>query len=210
VTVPEPEPELADGEVDALLRPLLDPELFFVLPLVPELLVPELLDAPVLAEVLPEAADAELAEAVWCAPGRANATAPAVTTLITPAVAVTVRSRACPRSRSAMARPVSCACLLIGQFLLGLFSAHSFAAGAGPHLLPASEPAMSQRPPRRPTAGRSEPTRYGVVRVLTRSIWLRAVSLWRSLGFEILATVPEAFRHPVDGYVGLHIMYRRL
>ena len=39
---------------------------------------------------------------------------------------------------------------------------------------------------------------------------VRAVSLWRSLGFEILTTVPEAFRHPADGYVGLHIMYRRL
>jgi ribosomal protein S18 acetylase RimI-like enzyme len=39
---------------------------------------------------------------------------------------------------------------------------------------------------------------------------VRAVSLWRSLGFEVLATVPEAFCHPSDGYVGLHIMYRRL
>jgi L-amino acid N-acyltransferase YncA len=39
---------------------------------------------------------------------------------------------------------------------------------------------------------------------------VRAVALWRSLGFEILATVPEAFHHPVDGYVGLHVMYRRL
>jgi L-amino acid N-acyltransferase YncA len=38
----------------------------------------------------------------------------------------------------------------------------------------------------------------------------RAVALWRSLGFEILATVPEGFNHPVKGYVGLHIMYRRL
>lgn len=38
----------------------------------------------------------------------------------------------------------------------------------------------------------------------------RAVALWRSLGFEILATVPEGFRHPVDGLVGLHIMHRRL
>jgi L-amino acid N-acyltransferase YncA len=38
----------------------------------------------------------------------------------------------------------------------------------------------------------------------------RAVALWRSLGFEVLATVPEAFCHPVAGYVGLHIMYRRL
>jgi len=38
----------------------------------------------------------------------------------------------------------------------------------------------------------------------------RAVKLWRSLGFDVLATVPEGFHHPVDGYVGLHIMYRRL
>jgi L-amino acid N-acyltransferase YncA len=37
----------------------------------------------------------------------------------------------------------------------------------------------------------------------------RAVALWRSLGFEIIGTVPEAFRHPTDGYVGLHVMYRR-
>ena len=38
----------------------------------------------------------------------------------------------------------------------------------------------------------------------------RAVRLWRSLGFEVLGTVPEGFHHPVDGYVGLHVMYRRL
>jgi GNAT superfamily N-acetyltransferase len=38
----------------------------------------------------------------------------------------------------------------------------------------------------------------------------RAVALWRSLGFEVLTTVPEAFRHPSAGYVGLHIMYRAL
>jgi ribosomal protein S18 acetylase RimI-like enzyme len=37
-----------------------------------------------------------------------------------------------------------------------------------------------------------------------------AVALWRSLGFEILATIPEAFRHPTKGYVGLHVMHRRL
>jgi L-amino acid N-acyltransferase YncA len=36
----------------------------------------------------------------------------------------------------------------------------------------------------------------------------RAVALWRSLGFEVLATVPEAFDHPVHGYVGLHVMHR--
>jgi L-amino acid N-acyltransferase YncA len=38
----------------------------------------------------------------------------------------------------------------------------------------------------------------------------RAVHLWQSLGFSVLATVPEGFRHPEHGYVGLHIMYRVL
>ncbi len=37
-----------------------------------------------------------------------------------------------------------------------------------------------------------------------------AVALWRSLGFEIVGTVPEAFDHPKHGLVGLHVMYRRL
>jgi L-amino acid N-acyltransferase YncA len=37
-----------------------------------------------------------------------------------------------------------------------------------------------------------------------------AVALWRSLGFEVLATVPEAFDHPRHGLVGLHVMYQRL
>ena len=37
-----------------------------------------------------------------------------------------------------------------------------------------------------------------------------AVTLWQALGFEVLATIPEGFLHPVHGYVGLHIMYRRL
>jgi GNAT superfamily N-acetyltransferase len=37
-----------------------------------------------------------------------------------------------------------------------------------------------------------------------------AVRLWRSLGMEVVATIQEGFRHPVHGYVGLHIMYQRL
>ncbi len=37
-----------------------------------------------------------------------------------------------------------------------------------------------------------------------------AVALWRSLGFEALTTVPEAFKHPAHGYVGLLIMHRFL
>lgn len=37
-----------------------------------------------------------------------------------------------------------------------------------------------------------------------------AVRLWRALGFEIIGTASEAFDHPIEGLVGLHIMYRRL
>ncbi len=37
-----------------------------------------------------------------------------------------------------------------------------------------------------------------------------AVALWCSLGFEILATVPEAYEHARLGLVGLHVMYRAL
>jgi GNAT superfamily N-acetyltransferase len=38
----------------------------------------------------------------------------------------------------------------------------------------------------------------------------RAVHLWKSLGFEIIGTLPEGFLHPTKGYVGLHIMHRPL
>lgn len=34
-----------------------------------------------------------------------------------------------------------------------------------------------------------------------------AVHLWRSLGFEIIGTVPGAFRHAEHGPVGLHVMF---
>jgi L-amino acid N-acyltransferase YncA len=37
-----------------------------------------------------------------------------------------------------------------------------------------------------------------------------AVRLWQELGFQIIGTVPDAFKHPTLGGVGLHIMYRRL
>jgi L-amino acid N-acyltransferase YncA len=37
-----------------------------------------------------------------------------------------------------------------------------------------------------------------------------AVALWKSLGFKIMATLPEGFLHPTKGYVGLHIMYQQL
>jgi len=37
-----------------------------------------------------------------------------------------------------------------------------------------------------------------------------AVHLWRSLGFRILTTIPEAFDHREHGLVGLHIMFQKL
>lgn len=37
-----------------------------------------------------------------------------------------------------------------------------------------------------------------------------AVALWQALGFEIVGTVPGAFRSPTQGYVGLHVMFLRL
>ncbi|SUS05354.1 Histone acetyltransferase HPA2 [Candidatus Defluviicoccus seviourii] len=38
----------------------------------------------------------------------------------------------------------------------------------------------------------------------------RAVRLWQSLGFEIVGRIPEAFQHPVHGYVDALVMHRRL
>jgi RimJ/RimL family protein N-acetyltransferase len=38
----------------------------------------------------------------------------------------------------------------------------------------------------------------------------RAIALYQSLGFEIVGTVPGAFKHPTEGYVGLVVMYRAL
>lgn len=37
-----------------------------------------------------------------------------------------------------------------------------------------------------------------------------AISLWESLGFETVGTVPDAFRHPTLGLTPVHIMYRQL
>jgi GNAT superfamily N-acetyltransferase len=37
-----------------------------------------------------------------------------------------------------------------------------------------------------------------------------AVRLWQDLGFEIVGTVPGAFRSPAHGYVGLHVMFLAL
>ncbi|MFG1608911.1 GNAT family N-acetyltransferase [Actinoplanes sp. NPDC049265] len=37
-----------------------------------------------------------------------------------------------------------------------------------------------------------------------------AVHLWEALGFRIIGTVPESFRHRTNGPVGLHVMYMKL
>ncbi|MFD0318676.1 GNAT family N-acetyltransferase [Streptomyces flavalbus] len=37
-----------------------------------------------------------------------------------------------------------------------------------------------------------------------------AVGLWKSLGFTVLGTIPQAYDHPKHGLVGLHVMYRDL
>jgi GNAT superfamily N-acetyltransferase len=39
---------------------------------------------------------------------------------------------------------------------------------------------------------------------------VRATALWRSLGFELVGTVPEAFRLPDGSLTGLHVMHRPL
>jgi L-amino acid N-acyltransferase YncA len=38
----------------------------------------------------------------------------------------------------------------------------------------------------------------------------RAIHLWNQLGFEIVGTLPDAFRHPEKGYVDVYVMFRSL
>jgi L-amino acid N-acyltransferase YncA len=37
-----------------------------------------------------------------------------------------------------------------------------------------------------------------------------AIRLWKQLGFEIVGTLPGAFRHPGKGYVDVYVMFRSL
>jgi L-amino acid N-acyltransferase YncA len=37
-----------------------------------------------------------------------------------------------------------------------------------------------------------------------------AIHLWQQLGFEIIGTLPGAFRHPRAGYVDVYVMFRSL
>lgn len=39
---------------------------------------------------------------------------------------------------------------------------------------------------------------------------ISAVKAWQSVGFEIIGTIPEAYRHDGFGKVDAHIMYRKL
>jgi ribosomal protein S18 acetylase RimI-like enzyme len=38
----------------------------------------------------------------------------------------------------------------------------------------------------------------------------RAVALWKAMGFEVVGTLPHAFRHPSLGYVDALVMFRQL
>ena len=37
-----------------------------------------------------------------------------------------------------------------------------------------------------------------------------AIRLWQQLGFQVVGTLPGAFRHPQKGYVDVYVMYRSL
>uniref|UniRef100_UPI0039A2F6C6 GNAT family N-acetyltransferase n=1 Tax=Yersinia alsatica TaxID=2890317 RepID=UPI0039A2F6C6 len=37
-----------------------------------------------------------------------------------------------------------------------------------------------------------------------------AIALWQKLGFEIIATLPDAFNHSELGYVDAYVMHRAL
>lgn len=39
---------------------------------------------------------------------------------------------------------------------------------------------------------------------------IRAVALWESLGFQIMAEIPNGFRHAQNGYTNTYVMYRSL
>jgi ribosomal protein S18 acetylase RimI-like enzyme len=38
----------------------------------------------------------------------------------------------------------------------------------------------------------------------------RDISLWQKMGFEVVGTLPGAFRHPTHGYVDAFVMYQAL
>ena len=102
---PEPdepvEPEPVEPELDELEPDELEPELV------------EEFDEPELAEVPDEPDDAEEVAVLCVEPGRASATAPAVTTLAMLTTAVAERTLARPSARAAMARRMRSRCALL-------------------------------------------------------------------------------------------------
>jgi hypothetical protein len=98
---PELEPELPEPEFAELEPEPVELEPEFA-ELEPEPVEPE----PELAEVEPEPLDVLDVLVAWLDPGRARASAPAVTTLATVTVVVVDRTLARPRSRAATARRI--------------------------------------------------------------------------------------------------------
>jgi ribosomal protein S18 acetylase RimI-like enzyme len=39
---------------------------------------------------------------------------------------------------------------------------------------------------------------------------IAAINLWKSVGFEIIGEIPDAFRHTKHGLTNAYIMYRKL
>jgi L-amino acid N-acyltransferase YncA len=37
-----------------------------------------------------------------------------------------------------------------------------------------------------------------------------ALHLWKEFGFDVVGTLPRAFRHPQKGYVDVYVMFRSL
>ena len=37
-----------------------------------------------------------------------------------------------------------------------------------------------------------------------------AIRLWKKQGFEVVGTLPEAFRHPRKGFVDAYVMFKKL
>ena len=54
------------------------------------------------------------------------------------------------------------------------------------------------------------PVPQGGLFVFTQRHYSYFLALWKRLGFAVIGTVPEGFRHRDFGYVDLLIMYRRL
>jgi len=108
------EPELKPLEPDELELEPVEPEPDE--PVEPEPVEPELddeFDEPELAEVPDEPDDAEEVAVLCVEPGRASATAPAVTTLAMLTTAVAERTLARPSARAAMARRMRSRCALL-------------------------------------------------------------------------------------------------